>query len=86
MSCHTSTTCRPIITHALWEEINTQYLHDISFLVQAHEILDELILNLDETPSKFVAASKVTMAEKGSKYVSVAGGTDKQTLYNFNGD
>ena len=46
-------------------------MHGISFLVQACEIPDELILNLDQT-----AASKVTMAEKQS----VAGGTEKRCI------
>ena len=50
----------PTTSSALWEEISTQYVHEIS----SHEIPDELILNLDKTSSKFVAASKVTMAEK----------------------
>ena len=60
MSRRVPTTSRPITKRALWEEISTQYLHEIS----SHEIPDELILNLDQTSSKFVAASKVTMAEK----------------------
>ena len=64
LSRRVSTTSRPIITHELWEEISTQYLHDIAFLTVSHKIPDELILNLDQTPSKFVAASKVTMAEQ----------------------
>ena len=59
-----STTTRPMITCVLWEEISTQYLHEISSLTKSHEIPDELISNLDQTSSKFVAASKVTMVEK----------------------
>ena len=67
ISRRVSTTSRPIITCALWEEISIQYLHEVSSLAKSHEIPDELILNLNQTSSKFVAASKVTMAEKGSK-------------------
>ena len=59
-----STTARPMITCVLLEEISTQYLHEISSLTKSHEIPDELISNLDQTSSKFVAASKVTMVEK----------------------
>ena len=80
MSRRISTTSRPIITRALWEEISTQYLHEISSLTKSHKIPDELILNLDQTSSKFVAASNVTMAEKGSKHVSIVGGTDKRCI------
>ena len=47
---------------------------------KSHKIPDELILNLDQTSSKFVAASNVTMAEKGSKHVSIVGGTDKRCI------
>ena len=43
-------------------------------------IPDELILNRDQTPSKFVAASKVIMAEQGSKHVAIAGGSDKRCI------
>ena len=75
-----SISSRPIITRALWEEISTQNLHDISSLTKSHEIPDELILNLGQSSSKFVAASKVTMAEKRSKHVSIAGETDKRCI------
>ena len=78
MSRNVSTTSRRIILRALWEEISIQYLHEISSLKKSHEIPDELILNLDQTSSRFVAASKVTMAGKGSKHVSIAVGTDKR--------
>ena len=80
MSHRVSTTSRPIITRALWEGINTQYLHEISSLTKSHEIPDELILNLDQTSPKFVAANMVTMAEKGLKQVSIAGGTNKRCI------
>ena len=64
MFCRVSTTFRPIITCALLEEISSQYLHEISSLTKSHEIPNELILNLDQTSSKFVLASNVTMTEK----------------------
>ena len=47
---------------------------------KSHEIIDELILNLDQTLSTFVAACKVTMTEKGSKHVYFAGGTAKRCI------
>jgi len=37
------------------------------------EISDELILNVDQTPSKFVPTDNVTVAEKSSKHVSRKG-------------
>ena len=79
LSRRVATTSRPIITRAIWEEISTQYLYDISLLTKTHEIPDVLILNVDQTP-KFVTARKVTMAKQGSKHVSVAGGNDKRCI------
>ena len=64
MFCRVSTTFRPIITRALLEEISSQYLHEISSVTKSHEIPNELILNLDQTSSKFVLASNVIMTEK----------------------
>lgn len=80
LSRRTATTSRPVVTRALWQELRTQYLHDIASIVQDHSIPDELILNLDQTPSKFVSASKVTMAGEGEKHISIAGGSDKRTI------
>ena len=60
----TVTTSRPVVTEALWNEIWTLFLHDIFTLVQTYNILDELIINVDQTPSKYMRTSSVTMAEK----------------------
>ena len=80
LSRRTTTTSRPVVTRALWQEIHTQYLHDIASIVQAHNIPDELILNLDQTPSKFVSASKLTMAGEGEKHIPIFGGSDKRAI------
>ena len=80
MSRRVSTTSRPIITCALWKEICAQYLQEISSLTKSAKIPDELILNLYQTSSEFVAASTVAMAEKGSKQISIAGDTDKRCV------
>ena len=39
-----------------------------------------MITSLDQTPSKFVAGYKKTLAEKGSESVLIAGSTDKQMI------
>lgn len=44
------------------------------------EIPDELILNVDQTPFKFVPTDNVTMAEKSSKHVSRKGSNDKRGI------
>ena len=75
-----ATTSRPVITRSLWNEIKTQFLHEISQKVLLHNIPDELIINADQTPSKFVATDSITMAAKGEKHICKAGSTDKRSI------
>ena len=58
----------------------TQLHKDIGSAVLKYNIPDELILNIDQTPSKFVPRENVTMAETGSKHVSRKGGNDKRGI------
>ena len=73
-------TSKPIIARALWEEINTQYLDDIASAVRTYNIPDELILNADETPSKYEPTTNVAMAEQGIAHIPVRGGDDKRAI------
>ena len=77
MSRRMVTTSRPMVTSSVWEEVITQLHNDIAPTVLKHNIPDELILNIDQTPSKYVPRENVTMAETGSKHVSRKGGNDK---------
>ena len=79
-SWRAATTSRSIVTQSLWEEINTQYLHDITSVVRTYNIPDELILNADPTPLKYVSATNVTMAEKGTVHIPVRGGDNKRAI------
>ena len=74
------TTSRPVLTEALWIEIRTLFLHNICTLVQIYNIPDELIINIDQTPSKYVPISNVTMTEKNSKHVRKQGADDKRAI------
>ena len=76
MSRRMVTTSRPIVIYSLWEEVRTQF-HNIASAVLKCNIPDELILNIDQTPSKYLLTENVTMAETGSKHVSRKGGNDK---------
>jgi hypothetical protein len=76
----TVTTTRPIVTEALWIEMQTLFLNDICTLVKKYNIPDELIINVDQTPSKYVPTSSVTMAEKNSKHVAKQGADDKRAI------
>ena len=74
------TTSIPIVTSSLWEEVRTQLHNDIVSAVLKYNIPDELILNIDQTPSKFVPTENVSMAETRSTYVSRKGGNDKRGI------
>ena len=72
----TVTTSRPVVIEALWIEIWTLFLRNLCTLVQTYNIPDELIINVDQTPSKYMPTSSVTMAKK-SEHVPKQGADDK---------
>ena len=74
------TTSRPIVASSLREEVRTQLHNDIASAVLKCNIPDELILNIDQTPSNFMPTENVTMAETGSKYVSRKSGNNKRGI------
>ena len=74
-----ASTSRPVITCSLWNEIKSQFLHGISQKVLFYSIPDELIINADQTPPKFVATDNITMTAKGQKHISRAGPNDKRS-------
>ena len=49
-------------------------------IVEENEIPPDLIMNLDQTPLKYVPVSHHTMAKKGAKSVSIAGSSDKRCI------
>ena len=55
-------------------------MHDIGDICIEHQIPDELIVNIDQTPSKYVATGKVTMAKNGSRHVSRKGADNKRQV------
>ena len=74
------TASRPAITKAAWLEVKAKFLHDILCAVVEDSIPDELVINVDQTPSKFVPTDNVTMVEKGSRHVSRKGSSDKRGI------
>ena len=79
-SSRTATISRPVITRSIWEEVRTKILHDIVSVCIKCDIPDELIINVDQTPSKYVATEKITMAEKNSRHVSKKGKNAKRQI------
>ena len=70
-------TSRPTTTRSIWLQVRTQYLYDIVDLLVTSNILSELIIEFDQTPSKYVPTENVTIAEKNSKNVARKGDSDK---------
>ena len=54
--------------------------HEIVTYVEMFKIPPSLILNLDQTPLKYVPISRETMAPRGSKAVTIEGGNDKKMI------
>ena len=67
-------------TTSIWVEVRTKCLHDVVSTCLEFDVPDELIINIDQTPSKYVATDGVTMATKGSKHVSQKGSNDKRAI------
>ena len=74
------TTSRQIVTSSLWAEVRSKFFPEITDKVLQHNIPDELIINVDQTASKYVTTDNITMAAKGEKHVSPAGATDKRAI------
>ena len=60
------------------KEAELIYLHSITSIVEGHNISLSLIMNLDQTPLKYVPVSHRTMAKRGAKSVSLARSSDKR--------
>ena len=75
-----STTSKVEIPSGAQKEAELLFLHEIVEIVEKHCIPSALVLNLDQTPSKFVPSGNHTLAKKGSKSVSIAGSSDKRNI------
>ena len=75
------TTSRPPITKVIFEkEVKRKFLHNIAKKVVEHNIPDKVIFNVDQTPSKYIPSTKVTMSQRGGKHVAITGSSDKRTI------
>lgn len=74
------TTGKVEIPEGAKKEAELMYLHSITSLVEEHNIPHSLIMNLDQTPLKYVPVSHRTMAKRGAKSVSIAGSSDKRCI------
>ena len=56
------------------------YLHDIVTIAEEHKVPSCLILNLDQTPLKYIPVGRQSLPKKGSKSVLIAGSADKRNI------
>ena len=74
------TTSKVPIPDKARNEIELILMHKIVQKVEKYNIPHSLILNADQTPSKYVPTACYTLAEKNSKSLPIAGGADKQAI------
>ena len=75
-----ATTGKVEISEKLKAEIETAYLYGIVQKINEHKIPSSMVINLDQTPSKFVPGCNKTLAKKGCKSVPIAGSADKRMI------
>ena len=68
------------ISEKLKVEIETVYLYGIVQKINEHKIPSSMIINLDQTPLKFVPGCNKALAIRGCKSVPIAGSTDKRMI------
>ena len=59
------------------KEAELKFLHQIVNQVEKYQIPPSLIINFDQTPSKYVQVSSMTMVKRGKTNVPIAGANDK---------
>ena len=74
------TTGKVPISESLREELEKSYLHGIVRKIEENSIPLSLVLNLDQTPSKYIPVFNKMLAPKGSKTVLIKGSTDKRMI------
>ena len=74
------TTGKVPIPDSLKKELKKSYLHGIVKKVEDNDIPPSIVLNLDQTPSKYIPVLNKTMAPKGSKTVPIKGSTEKRRI------
>ena len=75
-----ATTSRPPVPKGLYDECCLQFLRDIKGVMKKFDILPELVLNSDQTPSSYVSVGRSTMATRGAKTVAIKSYMDKWNI------
>ena len=75
-----ATTAKVEIPDSARKEAGLQYHYRITTIVEKYKIPPSLVLNSDQTPSKYVQVGRFTMAPQGAKKVGIAGSADKRMI------
>ena len=75
-----SATSRPFVAEPLWIEICILFSHDICTYTSEYYIPDELVKDMDQTPTKYLATSSVTMAGKNTKLMPKQADNGKRVI------
>ena len=73
-------TCKVSIPIGAWKEAELLFLNDIVAAIEMYTITHQLVLNLDQIPSKYINTTRFTMAPKGMNEVPIAGSEDNQAI------
>lgn len=76
----TKTTGKVRIPVGAQKEAELKFLHQIVNYVEKYRIPSSLIINFDQTPSKYVQVSSMTMEKKGETNVPISGIDDKRSI------
>ena len=74
------TTGKVCIPFGAQKEAELKFLHQIVNNIEKHQIPPNLIINFDQTPSKYVQVSSTTMDKKGGSNVTIEGISDKRSI------
>ena len=74
------TTAKLEIPDGAFKEAKLLFTQDIVFKVDKYNIPDSLIINIDQTPTKYVPVSRSALAKKNSKAVAIKGSSDKSSI------
>ena len=74
------TTAKLEIPDGAFKEAQLLFTHDIVSKVDKYNIPDSLIINIDQTLTKYVSVSQSTLAKKNSKAVTIKGSSDKRSI------
>ena len=54
--------------------------HEIVTMIEKHKIPHSMVINIDQTPLKYVSVGNFTLAQKGSSSVTAEGVNDKRCI------